>query len=237
MRAVVLTIFMSALLLLPNEGQAQVLVLTASGVITSTSGYDSSVQIGTPFTVSYSIDLVSSGTIVSSPGVGSFEASGSPNDTASVLFGDYAYNFDDLAGGIYSGVQGLYGYSFEIAGSDAASNPENFQSYLYLLSTTTPAVAPNTQLGSIQTFPITDFNDYSTFSFDGPSDSSPPTSPELGGSVTSYSVVTRAAPEPPTLTTMLIGLILLSSGVFCRRVYFIPSPRYNSLLQTLNKSG
>jgi hypothetical protein len=181
--------------------KAQVIEVTATGIVTRSSGFDSSVEAGTPFTYYYVLDEADAPSPASGPGSAEYIDSSSPA-IGTETFGDYTFSQSDYSGAyVYTDFANGYGYYLY-------SGPTSLTSYyetagIILISTTTPSVAPDTSLSSIKQFPISDFNNQTPFNFsilDAQGFS------QVSGEVTSYTL--QIVPEPSECA------LLLFSGLF-----------------------
>ncbi len=202
-----------------EPAQQEIIDVTATGTVTSvTQGdvpFDASVQVGTPISFEFTID---SATAI--PAYGIFNTSYlDDSGSGSLIVGDYSVTAP-TSNNADVGVAGSIPSSGDTAGSTfyAGYDLESFYpsnngfangaGSLNLISTTTPAVAPSTDLGSIGQYPLADFDLSKTLELEEfPTDGNRST---LYADVTSYTVTISEVPEPSTWTLMLGGLGLLA---------------------------
>ena len=187
-----------ALFTLPLK--AQVIDLTAYGTVTTT--YNSSVEVGSPFTYDYVIDEDASSTARGSTYATYLDSSSDASGTET--FGGYTFTQTDYSGAaVYNDYSEGYGYNLT---NDSPNTNGYYQNAsLLLISYTHPSVATDTSLSSIGQFPISDFNGYTSFDFvsvDEEGDS------EVFGNITSYTV--QIIPEPSESYLFGGGLFLLA---------------------------
>jgi hypothetical protein len=193
-----LSMLAACLFVATSVAKAQIIQVTFSGTVTSTTGtIDPSVVAGTAFQYVVLYDLSTlpwqtDGTVVAdyhvlsmTTTVGDYTLTNIGNENIQIT--------SELPQGFPIPDFYLWGYSMEQYTGDLSA-----YSSVTLFTETHPEVAPDTSLGSIQEFPVSDFGHTNAFfvGFDSGND-------HIDGVVTGYTV--QAVPEPTTGVLVLAG--------------------------------
>jgi hypothetical protein len=165
------------------SASAQEIEITASGTITSSQ--DSSIEVGTPITLTFDISSATPGVLIESGSEEYTDATGS----GTAVFGNYSLTYQGISVDVFHDQpDGSYGYQF-------ISNPS---SYVALFSSN--PVTSGSSLADVQVLPLSDFNQTNSFFY-----YSSGTSGQVTGQINSYTVT--ETPEPPLPMLAALGLI------------------------------